>query len=101
MQLCPVLRPNAVSSSKSAMPMVNTNTKYKNRNVPPPYLAAKYGKRHMLPKPTAEAAPASTKASLFDHVARSTVAITEILAIYRIPPMPRRDAFGRTHSMQD
>ena len=50
--------------------MVNTNTRYMNKNVPPPYFAARYGKRHMLPRPTAEAAAASTNASLFDQAAR-------------------------------
>ena len=69
-ELCPVLRPSAVSKSSSAIPMVNTNTRYMNKNVPPPYFAARYGKRHMLPRPTAEAAAASTNASLFDQAAR-------------------------------
>ena len=41
MELRPVWRPSAVSSSSSEMPIVNTNTRETNRKVPPPYFAAR------------------------------------------------------------
>ena len=90
MELRPVLRPSAVSSSSNEMPIVNTNTRYMNRNVPPPYFAARYGKRHMLPRPTADAAAASTKASLPDHDARPSVDAMMIIPFHRADAAPMR-----------
>ena len=49
------------------------------RNVPPPYFAARYGKRHIFPKPTAEAAAAKINAHLPDHDERDPVFIDAIL----------------------
>ena len=49
------------------------------RKVPPPYFAAKYGKRHMFPRPTAEAAAAKMNAHLPDHDERDPVFIDAIL----------------------
>ena len=71
--LKPVLRPRAVSTIISAKPKVTTSTKYVIRNMPPPYFAARYGKRHMFPKPTADAAAARMNAHLPDHEERETV----------------------------
>ena len=66
----PVLRPMAVSSNRSDTPNVNTSTRYVMRNMPPPYFAARYGKRHMFPKPTADAAAARMKAHFPDQEER-------------------------------
>ena len=49
------------------------------RKVPPPYFAARYGKRHIFPKPTAEAAAAKMNAHLPDHDERDPVFIDAIL----------------------
>ena len=49
------------------------------RNVPPPYLAARYGKRHMLPNPTAEAAAAKMNAHLPDHEERAGAPVDAIV----------------------
>ena len=55
-----VMRPSAVSDTMSAYPNVTTSTRYTSRKIPPPYLAARYGKRQMFPRPTAEPATART-----------------------------------------
>ena len=47
--------------SGGAKPNVTARMIYTNRKLPPPYCAARYGKRHRLPRPTAEPAAASTK----------------------------------------
>ena len=75
---CPVVRPSAVSRSSSDTPNVNTSTRYVSRNVPPPYFAARYGKRHMFPRPTADAAAARMNAHLPDQDERAGVPVEDI-----------------------
>ena len=61
MQESPVFLPIAISVTMSAKPKVTARIIYTRRKMPPPYFAARYGKRQRLPKPTAEPAAASTK----------------------------------------
>ena len=55
--------PMATSVISSVKPNVTANNMYISRKSPPPSRAARYGKRQILPKPTAEPAAASTKPS--------------------------------------
>ena len=82
-----VLRPSVISSSSKETPKVKAKMKYVKMNVPPPNLAAKYGKRHKLPKPTAEAAAAKINAVLFDHVERFSFEL-ELAQTYFLPIFP-------------
>ena len=60
MALRPVLRPIEISVIINANPNVTARIRYTNKKDPPPYFAARYGKRHKFPRPTAEPDAAST-----------------------------------------
>ena len=50
----PPARPNENSESITGMPSRNTQPIYISKNAAPPLLCASDGKRHTLPRPTAE-----------------------------------------------
>ena len=62
--LLPVFLPMAISVIISANPKVTASIRYISKNIPPPYFAARYGKRQIFPNPTAEPAAARINPSL-------------------------------------
>ena len=54
-----VILPIVVSDIIMAYPNVSVSIRYVNKNIPPPYFAAKYGNLQILPSPTAEPATAN------------------------------------------
>ena len=64
--LKPVFRPIAISAIIKEKPKVTAKIRYTSKNVPPPYLAARYGNLQIFPRPTAEPAAASTNPILFE-----------------------------------
>lgn len=65
--LIPVLRPIAISVMISVNPRVTTRIRYVRRKMPPPYFAARYGKRQIFPRPTAAAAAARMNPIRFEN----------------------------------
>ena len=53
-----VIRPIDVSDMINTYPKDTVKRIYTSRKIPPPYFAARYGKRQILPRPTAEPATA-------------------------------------------
>ena len=58
-----VFLPIPISITNKEKPNVSAKIKYTRIKIPPPYWAAKYGKRHRFPKPTALPAAARTNPS--------------------------------------
>ena len=65
----PVIRPIEVSATIILYPKVNANIIYISKKIPPPYFAAKYGNRQMLPRPTEAPAADKTNPSLPEKTA--------------------------------
>ena len=58
-----VIRPIDVSATIIVYPNVRARMIYTNKNIPPPYLAAKYGNLHIFPRPTEAPAADNTNPS--------------------------------------
>ena len=56
-------------------PKVIAKIRYTNKNIPPPYFAARYGNLHIFPSPTAEPAAARTNPILLVKLLRSFIYI--------------------------
>ena len=74
-----VWRPMMNSLIMMGIPSSNTQPTYTMMKAAPPFWPVSMGKRHILPRPTAEPAAASTAPSLLPKFSR------ELLSIKRIP----------------